>query len=171
MEAIFLKTINNILSYEGELSLDPDDGGNWTGGKPGLGELLGTKWGLSATQYPQLDIKSISRDQAVSIYYRDYWDGKMLTSLPPQIAACVLDTAINMGSGTAIRLLQSVVGTEQDGVIGPNTIHAAQSIDQDELVPQFLAARALHYAGLKTFGKYGKGWYARLFKLARDTLR
>lgn len=171
MDTIFIKTINNILGYEGGFTIDPDDGGNWTGGKPGAGDLLGTKWGISALSYPSLDIKSLSREQAIAIYYRDFWEGKMLSNLPPQVAACVLDAGINMGQGTAVKLLQSVVGTEQDGVIGPQTVQAAAQIDQDELVPQYLAARMCYYAGLKNFPKYGKGWAARLFKQARDTLR
>jgi lysozyme family protein len=171
MEQVFLKTMNNVLAYEGGFSIDPDDGGNWTGGKSGLGELLGTKWGISAASYPTLDIKSISREQAISIYYRDFWDGKMMSNLPPQVAACVLDASINMGHGTAVKLLQSVVGTEQDGVIGPHTVAACSQRDQDELVPEYLAARGVYYAGLKNFSKFGKGWMTRLFKQSRDVLR
>jgi hypothetical protein len=36
--------------------MDERDPGNWTGGAIGKGELRGTKWGISAQTYPQIDI-------------------------------------------------------------------------------------------------------------------
>ncbi len=45
------------LHQEGGLSLDPKDPGNWTGGKVGLGKLLGTKYGIAAASHPGLDVR------------------------------------------------------------------------------------------------------------------
>ena len=54
--ADFDKAFDIIVGVEGGFSLDPNDPGNWTGGKRGVGELKGTRWGISAKSYPHLDI-------------------------------------------------------------------------------------------------------------------
>ena len=41
------------LAYEGGYSANPKDPGNWTGGKVGVGKLLGTKSGIAAASYPK----------------------------------------------------------------------------------------------------------------------
>ena len=40
--------LDETWGHEGGLSLDPNDRGNWTGGKKGSGELRGTKYGIAA---------------------------------------------------------------------------------------------------------------------------
>lgn len=40
------------LPAEGNLSTDRNDAGNWTGGSVGVGDLKGTKFGISATTQP-----------------------------------------------------------------------------------------------------------------------
>jgi lysozyme family protein len=154
--------------------MDPNDDGNWTGGKVGLGELKGTKFGISAAAYPLLDIPSLSMDQATAIYCRDYWDKMYLDSLPPRVAVVVLDSAINQGTDTAAKLLQKALGfkdTDIDGVIGPHTIAAARGVDQDTLVPAFLSVRAMRYTELKKWPTFGKGWMSRLFLVSQECSR
>ena len=52
------------LHHEGGLSLDRRDTGNWTGGKVGLGRLVGTKYGIAASAHPMLDIRGLTLDGA-----------------------------------------------------------------------------------------------------------
>ena len=60
-ETLFSEVIEDTLSHEGGYVFDPDDLG---------GE---TNWGISKRQYPDLDIKSLTREDAIDIYYKDYW--------------------------------------------------------------------------------------------------
>ena len=51
-----------LIGNEGEFDDSPKDRGNWTGGAIGVGELRGTKYGISAAAFPTLDIKAITLD-------------------------------------------------------------------------------------------------------------
>lgn len=159
----FIRAKNFTLSakVEGGLSMDPEDSGNWTGGEKGKGDLLGTKYGISAAQYPSMDIPLLRFDDAVAIYERDYWQKIKGDILPPRLALVVFDSAVNQGVPTAIKLLQSVLGVQVDGIIGDHTLGAARSREQDDLVVEFTAARLLRYSKTKDFEKYGKGWFIR----------
>ena len=166
----FLRAMNWLLSQqvEGGLSMDEDDPGNWTGGEQGVGELRGTKFGVSAKAYPQLDIQALTRDQAYQIYLVDYWAKIRGDQLPPQVAFVVFDCAVNQGVEVAAKLLQIDLGVAVDGVIGPVTIAAARAHEQTETVLNFLSRRAMRYVKTKNWDKYGRGWMVRLLRAARD---
>ena len=160
----FMRAINFVLAKEGldRLSLDPKDNGNWTGGVAGKGELKGTKWGISAAAFPQLDIPNLSRESAVAIYYRNYWCPMRGDDLPPRLAICVLDSDVNQGVEAAVKMLQTDVGVQADGAMGPLTIAAVRSQEQDDTIVAFLAERALRYAQSKQLATYCKGWMRRV---------
>lgn len=60
-----------------------------------------TKYGISKKAYPNVDIKNLTKPDAISIYHRDYWLLSGADTLPFSLAACVFDTAVNMGVGRA----------------------------------------------------------------------
>ena len=91
----FEKAFERVIGHEA---------GYTTGrGDPG-GE---TKYGISKRQYPHLDIKNLTLEQAKQIYKRDYWD-KIPKELPPYIKFQVFDFAVNHApeymSGTVLRM-------------------------------------------------------------------
>lgn len=143
-----------IISLEGGYVNDARDPG---------GE---TKWGISKRSYPGLDIARLTQDDARRIYRRDYWDRYHVGSLPPKLRLAVFDCAVNCGGETAIALLQSCLGVKTDGVLGPVTRRALLARPVSDLLPEYLAERALYYKGLSTFEKYGRGWFRRLFRVA-----
>lgn len=169
----FIKAINFVCSprVEGGLSLDPKDKGNWTGGEVGKGDLHGTKFGISAAKYPQLDIQSISWNDAANLYYKDYW----LPARCDRFCGCVgfvlFDAAVQHGIERAVKFLQHVVGTDEDGVVGPITISAVYRAESSELIVDYIAARMQFYQTLKTWGRYGNGWTKRMIRLAMECLR
>lgn len=124
-----------------------------------------TKYGISQKAYPDLDIKSITYDQASEIYFKDYWEKYRIYELSYPLALCVFDSAVNQGPGTAIRLLQRALGVKEDGILGPKTVQSANEKDQAELVINYLSHRAMHYSRLGTFSSFGRGWIVRLFKI------
>ena len=159
----FNLSFENVIGVEGGYTQDPEDTGNWTGGRKGVGKLNGTKYGVSAASYPSLDIKSITLDDAKAIYYRDYWQVINGDAFPFSISNALFDCAVNSGCASAVKLLQKVLNVPSDGKIGKQTIAAAQAKDQTELLIDFLTARAVFYARLAKFELYGKGWMKRLF--------
>jgi len=64
-----------------------------------------TKFGISKAAYPALDIKSLTREQAIEIYRRDYWSPLGAAAIAAPLRLAVLDCAINCGVGRAKALL------------------------------------------------------------------
>ena len=166
----FNLSFENVIGVEGGYTQDPEDTGNWTGGRKGVGKLNGTRYGVSTTSYPFVDIKSLTIEDAKTIYYNDFWTPIKGDSFPFAIANALFDCAINSGCASAAKLLQKVLNVSSDGKIGKQTIAAAQDKDQAELLIDFLTARAVFYARLAKFELYGKGWMKRLFIVHQQSL-
>lgn len=129
----FESALEKTLHIEGGLSLDPADNGNWTGGARGEGELMGTKHGISAAQYPNEDIPNLTLSQAKAIYKRDYWDTLKLDEVNNEtLQEKLFDMAVNMGVETATLILQRSVNflqsedqIDEDGILGHQTLQWA----------------------------------------------
>jgi len=94
-----------------------------------------TKYGISKRQYPTLDIKNLSKENALTIYQTDYWEKYNLPRINSQlIASVIFDMLVNMGSN-AIRCAQRAVNhceyamvLKIDGVLGNLTIEEINSV-------------------------------------------
>lgn len=159
---MFDKTFDRSMSHEGNYQNDPDDRGNWTSGKVGVGENKGTKFGLAAMTYPDLDIKNLTVGQAKAIYRRDWWERLRMDVFRPAMQYQMFDAAINHGMRNATKMLQRASGAHDDGIIGPKTLRAAHDTDLDDLLMLFLAERLEFFTHIKTFDKYGRGWARRV---------
>lgn len=124
-----------------------------------------TKYGISQRAFPDLDIASLTLDEARELYRVHYWALIQGDKLPRKTAMVMMDGAINQGVSTAIKLMQISIGAVVDGIIGPETIRRIQFTDPAELVPEFLAQRGFHYALNPAVHRDGLGWMRRLFNL------
>jgi len=166
----FSKAFEIVVGIEGDLSLDPEDRGNWTGGEPGKGELKGTRFGISAASYPLLDIAGLSIEAARLIYRRDYWDPLSIDALPHDLQLPVFDMAVNQGRMAAVKTLQRAARVKDDGTIGRLTIRAIWAAEVETWI-RFMAKRARRYAGSDQLARYGDGWFDRLMRVAYKSLR
>lgn len=134
----FQRAVEVVLGHEGGYVNDPRDPG---------GE---TKYGISKRSYPSLDIANLTREDAIAIYYRDWWQRYGYGRLQDDVVATkVFDMAVNMGPATAHRLLQEALvflsySIAVDGILGPQTIGAANKADPKRLL-QVLRWLAAHY--------------------------
>lgn len=87
----FETAVNLTLEKEGILSDHKDDAG-------GL-----TKYGISQAAYPKLDIAALTKEEAVKIYKRDYWDKAMCGEIPYPLDVILFDTAVNHGVDKAVK--------------------------------------------------------------------
>jgi lysozyme family protein len=129
---IWTQALDRVLGEEGGFQADPRDAGNWTGDGVGQGVLRGTKWGISAHEYPEVNIPNLTRDEAAQIYFRDYWESPGISRLPDFISPKVFDMGVNLGPSEAIKLLQYACNDcgqdiACDGIIGPITVAACQA--------------------------------------------
>lgn len=163
----FDRAFDIVVGHEGLYDDDHDDTGNWTGGKKGVGELRGTKYGISAAAYPDLDIASLTLDDARLIYEDYYWKPLRCDEMPWRWALAMFDTGVNMGVPAAIPLAQDALGVLTDGRLGPRTMGAIQA-DGERKLARFFALRALRYMKHPRFDRYGMGWLTRAFDIALD---
>lgn len=171
-ETAFAAAVAILLVHEGGFQKVPDDPGNWTGGKIGLGALKGTKYGISAAQYPALDIEGLSASDAAGIYRRDWWDRFGLDRLPAALAAKLLDAGVNIGMENAMRALQRALRAcgkpvAEDGLLGAATLAAIAATMPEMLLAALREALAGHYrliaARSKSQQRFLAGWLARAY--------
>lgn len=145
----FDEAFDRLIGHEGGYVNNPADPG---------GE---TNWGISKRQYPQLDIKNLTRDDAKQIYRRDYWEpvGKFLDSA---VTFQVFDASVNHGISNAIRMLQRAIGVADDGYFGSVSLDVYNKMEKNDVLLRFLAERLDYFTKLTTFDKFGRGWSRRI---------
>lgn len=169
----FLDALEWLGPIEGGYSTDPNDPGNWTGGQIGAGVFRGTKYGISAAQYPDEDIEHLTKERAAELYLRDYWQKYSCQHMPPGVDISLFDAVVQHRRGR--RLLQEALraaGTYHgriDGIIGPNTIKAAWAADGEIVIQRLHTARRRYYQHLvmrdERLAHNLDGWLLRLEKL------
>lgn len=145
----FPDCLNFVLAEEGPETNDPNDPGGHT------------KFGISKRAFPELDIGSLTRDQAAGIYRGHYWTPCRCEELAKPLALCVFDAAVNMGNAMAVRLLQAIVDVTEDGIMGPMTLLAVKGADVAATVKNYHAERESQYRSMMGFFRYGHGWLNR----------
>lgn len=158
----FEVAFNRLIGHEGGYSDHRNDPGNWTSGKVGVGTLKGTKYGIAANTYPNLDIKNLTIEQAKAIYKKDWWDKLGADQLHPAIVYQLWDFAVNAGKSRAIKELQQAVGVADDGIIGAKTVAAVNALELNDVLLMLACERLKFYTSLPTFDKFGKGWVNRV---------
>ena len=154
-EADFRRSVLPLtLHHEGGLSLDRRDPGNWTGGKVGLGRLLGTKYGIAASSHPMLDIRALTLDDAAEIYWREYVLRPGFADLPLPLLLVVFDGGVNCGPGRARSWLKATPA----------------SASVMARIKAISAANLAYHRRLKTWSIYGKGWAARIADCQKQAL-
>ena len=124
-----------------------------------------TNFGISKRSYPRVNIRDLTRDDAVAIYRRDFWDASNCDALPAKLAVALFDCAVNQGPGIAPVFLQKALGATPDGVIGPKTLAAVDGADVDALLIQFISWRLRRYAFTANASTYMRGWSVRILRL------
>ena len=83
-----------------------------------------TKWGIAQSFHPDLDVPSLTRSQAVELYFNDYWLRARCHQMIEAVAIAHFDHAVNRGVLRAGESLQRVVGAAIDGKVGLKTLAA-----------------------------------------------
>jgi lysozyme family protein len=92
----FTSVMKFILHWEGGyVNHEKDPGGE-------------TRYGISKRAHPELDIKNLTVEKALEIYYEDYWKKAGCNLLDMPMAACVMNCAVMSGPRRAIGILEDV---------------------------------------------------------------
>jgi lysozyme family protein len=153
----FDRCLEEVLRLEGGYVDDPRDPGGATRfgvTRAVLSEALGRA--ASAD-----DVAAMTEAQAGEIYRRRYWAAASCADLPAGLDLLAFDMAVNMGPGTAARLLQVALGAPVDGVIGPRTLAEAQAAPAAATIRAVSDLRRRRYRSLAGFAAFGRGWLSR----------
>ena len=124
MKENFYESLDVVLKHEGGYVDHPEDPGGRT--NMGITQAVYEKYlGRTVTEEEMKDMKI---GDVRIIYKESYWDKIKGDDLPSGIDFCVFDWAVNSGVSRASRALQKIVGVKDDGVIGPNTLKAVNSL-------------------------------------------
>jgi lysozyme family protein len=134
----FLIAVARVLANEGGYSSDPADPGG------------ATRFGISAREHPGVAIAALTRDDAVKIYWRDWWLKFGFARLPVPAAAKTFDLSVNMGPAHAVECLQRALRAcghrvSEDGALGEGTVLAASRADSASLMSALRSEAAGYY--------------------------
>lgn len=167
--AAFEKSIPFILRWEGGFVDHPNDPGGRT--NKGVTQKVYDQWRARQGQAPQ-DVKLIDDSEVHAIYESGYWLPPRCDLLQSPLDLVQFDTAVNMGVGRAVRLLQRCVGCEPDGDFGPNTKEAVATCDCGNTASAYCDAREAYYhqlaAAKPKLQVFLKGWLNRLNALRHE---
>ncbi len=155
----FEQCFDIVLGKEGGFQKNPKDRGNYVKGR-----LVGTKYGISARSYPEVDIPNLTVEGAKEIYFRDFWQKMKLHLLDnKELILKVFDMAINAGVAIAVKLLQQIIKTKIDGILGKKTAEAANK--EKKIVEMYKEKRIEYYKRICELDPSQKvflrGWIAR----------
>lgn len=162
MNLTFDTAFSRLINIEKGFTDNPDDDGNWTGGRQGVGKLKGTKYGISAATYPDLDIKNLTIPKAKALYLRDWWEAIGADTMDGAIVYQIWGFAVNASIETAKRKIQAAVRVADDGKIGPITLKAINKMSVSDVLLRFTAQKIRYYKSLSKWPKFGKGWMERV---------
>jgi len=142
---------------------DPDD----TGGE--------TKFGIAKNANPSVDIKNLTLEGAMVIYYNKYWLEPNCNSMPAPINLIHFDGCINHGSTRANKFIQKVVGAEPDGKIGARTLKLIREADAKKVVIGIADLREQFYLDIikrkPSQEKFKNGWLRRISEIKEYCLK
>lgn len=168
----FDQCLQLVLGAEGGFGNHPRD----PGGATNFGITLETlrSWRKSKSPSAETtidDVRNLTIAEATEIYRTNYWNLLRCGDLPGGIDLLVFDFGVNAGPGTSAAALQKVIGAEQDGSIGPLTLHAVGAIDRQRVIRDFSARRLELYRSFKNFDVFGAGWTNRTNSMEQAALR
>lgn len=146
-------------------STNRNDPGNWTGGQVGAGEMKGSRFGISAASFPEIDIEHLTEGQAAAIAKQRYWDKYLCDQFSPIVGYLVFDAAYN--GGHPAQWLQAAVSVPQDGLIGAQTVLAVRNHDVGQIAMRFMASRLDYWTDCGAWPSQGRGWVHRGTEIMR----
>ena len=154
---IFEVAFEKLLKHEGGYSDHKDDRGGAT--RYGVTEAVAREAGYRG------DMRELPLELAKRIYKDKYWDAVQAENLPADVRYPIFDAAVNSGPAQAAKWLQRACGVRDDGVIGPQTIRAANALHPEGLKRKMLAQRLRFMASLSNWPAFSRGWANRIADL------
>jgi lysozyme family protein len=165
----FAASLPFVLRWEGGYVNDPDDPGGAT--NKGVTQRVYDDW-RKRQGLPARDVRQLEEAELQAIYEAEYWLPPRCDLLQGQLDLVQFDTAVNMGVGRAIRMLQGALGCDVDGDFGPATRKSAEACSLGATIEAYCDAREAYYRRLAEQNPklkvFLKGWLNRLNALRKE---
>ena len=166
MKDNFDEALKAILHHEGGFVNHPKDPGGMT--NLGVTKKVWEEW--VGHEVDEKAMRGLTPEIVGPMYKVKYWDKVKGDDLPAGVDYVVFDAAVNSGPGRAAKWLQSCVGVDPDGGIGPKTLAAVASFDASQLVEDYAKRRLSFLMDLQTWDTFGKGWGRRVAEVQKTGL-
>lgn len=147
-----------LMEHEGGYVNHPNDPGgetNW-----GVTKAVAQRYGYTGS------MKDLPKETAKAIAKQEYWDKVWGDDMHPKLAYPLFDAAYHSGPPRAVKWLQQALGVEQDGVMGPKTLNAVYSLNQETVLRRMLGYRLDYLATRKHWSSF-RGWFRRIASLLK----
>lgn len=153
--ADFQTAVAKTLTHEGGYVNNPADRGG------------PTKYGVTQSDLPGIDIQSLTPEQAAFYYQGHYWKDLYGQINDQAIAEKLFDMGVLFGVKTAVRMLQTSMESEahlvSDGDFGPETL---SDVNQYASLPQYRATLIQHVINIvhndPSQNVFSTGWVNRI---------
>ena len=156
----FDEAFHKLLGHEGGYSNHSKDRGGET--------MWGVTIAVARANGYQGAMKDLPVSKAKEIYKQAYWNTIRADELPAEIRYLVFDAAVNSGVKQAVKWLQRAVGSQEDGVVGKDTLEACKALNGHLIARRMLSTRLEFMASLSSWPSFGRGWARRIAGLLKD---
>lgn len=157
----FERSLAIVLHHEGGFVNHPRDPGGMT--NLGVTRRVWEEW--TGRPSSEAEMRGLTPELVTPLYHARFWQVINADRLPHGVDLVVFDFGVNAGPRRGARFLQRIVGTTQDGLIGPITLAATERFaaahGARELIRIYSDDRRDYYRRLPTFEVFGRGWLRR----------
>ncbi|WP_118134031.1 glycoside hydrolase family 108 protein [Oceanicella sp. SM1341] len=164
----FQRCMQTIFQHEGGYADHPHDPGGAT--NMGITHKTLAAW-RKVESCTREEVRALTEEEATEIYRALYWNALNCDQLPLGVDLVTFDFGVNAGVGRAARMLQSIVGVEADGQIGPITLGAVKQMEAEFVITRFSERRLDYYKSLAGWETFGRGWERRTSETREIALR
>jgi len=163
--------IPHVLAWEGGYVSHPADPGGATNRGITIGVFKKYAQSLLSIEPTLENLKALTEVQAKAIYKHAFWDrmqGDKIDS--QQMASIMFDGFVNCGAN-GIKMMQRVIGVKEDGIFGPNSLSALNTITAEKdaeihIYTWYKGLRKQYYENLAerkpAMKVFLKGWLNRI---------
>jgi lysozyme family protein len=107
----------------------------------------GMNFGITSRDYPRLAIEKLTREEAIAIYFRDFWKPGRYGELPAALAVKLVDLSVSMSATHATLCLERGLRAGEgwvveDGAVGNGTIASLKRANSESLLAGLRAEAA-----------------------------
>jgi lysozyme family protein len=166
MNINFELCLSHLLQHEGGYVNHPSDPGGRT--NLGITQEVWEDW--VDRKVTEEEMRGLTPAKVSPLYKEMYWDRVKGDQLPSGVDYCVFDACVNSGVRRASQWLQTALGVEADGAIGPQTLAVVLVTLPSTTIINYSAQRLKFLQGLSTWGTFGKGWERRVAEVKQTAL-